>query len=78
MAQRNTFRDVIDKLERETPGTKFAIVKFFDETRPAIKNNISSESIILNKCKICGAPTPGEICEVCEDLESIRNLERAA
>lgn len=78
MAQRNTFRDVIDKLEGETPGTKFAIVKFFDETRPAIKKNISTENTVLNKCKICGAPTPGEICEVCNDLESIRSLDHAA
>ena len=77
MAQRNTFRDVIDKLERETPGTKFAIVKFFDKTRPAIKKDISTESTVLNKCKICGAPTPGKICEVCNDLESIRSLYHA-
>ncbi|WP_337861000.1 TIGR00269 family protein [Ferroplasma sp.] len=76
MAQRNSFREIVEKLEKETPGTKFAIVKFFDETRPAIKDNYIKENTVLNKCRICGAPTPGDICEVCNDLEQIRKIEK--
>jgi uncharacterized protein (TIGR00269 family) len=75
MAQRNSFRDIIEKLEKETPGTKFAIVKFFDETRKSIKEHYINENIKLNSCKICGAPTPGEICEVCSDLEHIKEID---
>jgi uncharacterized protein (TIGR00269 family) len=75
MAQRNTFREIIERLEKETPGTKFAIVKFFDETRKAIKDNYDQENTVLNRCKICGAPTPGEICEVCMDMEQIKKIE---
>ena len=76
MAQRNSFRDIIEKLEKETPGTKFAIVKFFDETRPAIRDSYVNENMKLNSCRTCGAPTPSDICEVCTDLEQIRKIDR--
>ena len=75
MAQRNTYRDIIDKLETETPGTRYAIVKFFDETRGPLRDYYQQENIKLNKCRICGAPTAGDICEVCKDLENIKKLE---
>jgi uncharacterized protein (TIGR00269 family) len=74
MAQRNTFRDVIERLEKETPGTKFAIVKFFDETRPAVRERFNMENIKLNSCRICGSPTPGDICNVCADLGRIKKI----
>ncbi len=74
MAQRNTFRGILEKLENETPGTKYAIVKFFDQTRPVLLDK-SQPEIKLNKCKICGSPTPGEICEVCQDLTEIKKIE---
>ncbi|MEM0139958.1 MAG: TIGR00269 family protein [Ferroplasma sp.] len=74
MAQRNTFRDIIQRLEDETPGTKYAIVKFFDQTRPMLESSQKGE-VKLNKCRICGAPTPGDICEVCLDLDKIKKME---
>ncbi len=75
MAQRNTFRDIVDKLENETPGSKYAIIKFFDKTRKPLKEYYKNDDIKLNKCKICGTPTPEDICEVCKDIKELKKIE---
>ena len=75
MAQRNIFRKLIDDLENETPGSKYAIIKFFDETREPLRDYFKTSEVKLNKCIKCGSPTTGELCEVCRDIESLRELE---
>ncbi|MCL4412954.1 MAG: TIGR00269 family protein [Candidatus Thermoplasmatota archaeon] len=61
-ALRNEFRDSIDRWEERTPGTKFAILNSYDRIREILDHNILPN---MNKCKICGAPTAGEICKSC-------------
>ncbi|HLH85701.1 MAG TPA: TIGR00269 family protein [Thermoplasmataceae archaeon] len=72
-AQRNTFREILTKLEERTPGVEFAIANFGEQVR-----NLAPASGTIgveqpNHCKICGAVSSGEICSVCLGLN--RNVE---
>ncbi|MGC8617725.1 MAG: TIGR00269 family protein [Thermoplasmata archaeon] len=61
-AIRNEFRESIDKWEERSPGTKYSILNSFDR----IKSLIPDEADVkMGKCKICGSPTPGDICQSC-------------
>lgn len=62
-AQRNTFRDIIETLEERTPGTSFAILKFFEGIRPSLAGRATQVS--LNNCSVCGQPTSGTLCPTC-------------
>jgi uncharacterized protein (TIGR00269 family) len=61
-AIRNEFRDSIDKWEERTPGTKYSIVNSFDRIKSLLPPD---NDIQIGRCKICGSPTPGEICQSC-------------
>ncbi|MGC8546326.1 MAG: TIGR00269 family protein [Thermoplasmata archaeon] len=63
-AIRNEFRESIDKWEERTPGTKFAILNSYDKIREILDANITGD-INVNRCRICGAPSAGEICKSC-------------
>jgi uncharacterized protein (TIGR00269 family) len=62
-AIRNEFRESIDLWEERTPGTKFSIVNLFDKIKDAIPTTDGQQ---MGKCRICGAPTSGEICKSCQ------------
>lgn len=59
---RNEFRDSIDIWEERTPGTKFAILNSFAKLKGFIPIEDATK---MGKCKICGSPTPGDICKSC-------------
>jgi uncharacterized protein (TIGR00269 family) len=61
-AQRNTFREILQKLEERSPGAKFGIVRFSDDLRSTITSEVYTD---IAKCKYCGAPTSAEVCAVC-------------
>jgi uncharacterized protein (TIGR00269 family) len=61
-AQRNTFREILQKLEERSPGAKFGIVRFSDDLRSTITSEVYTD---IGKCKYCGAPTSAEVCAVC-------------
>ena len=71
-ANRNKFRSLVSDLEEESPGTKFAIVNFLESIRKSLHD--SFEPVELKKCKSCGSSTTSEICVVCRDLESLRDI----
>ncbi len=64
MALRNEFREAIDKWEERTPGTKFAILNSYDKIKSTFEL-YGDKNMQINRCKICGAPTAGEICKKC-------------
>ncbi len=68
-AMRNDIRYFIDSMEEKRPGTMFAILRTFLQIHPHIQN--IGKKRPLNKCKICGAPTSGEICKTCQLLSQI-------
>jgi uncharacterized protein (TIGR00269 family) len=59
-AMRSDARRFLNQMEHKRPGTKFSVY----QTGLKIKGN--TESQVMNFCKICGAPTTGEICRSCE------------
>ena len=67
-AQRNTFREIIQKLEERSPGSKFGILRFTEDLRSSFHG--SEEDIQPGKCKFCGSPTSDEVCGVCRQIYS--------
>ncbi len=67
-AQRNIFRDVINRLSEYNPSTKFSMLKFFDKARSQKGGNDVKE---LHRCKVCGAPTENDICSACLAIENL-------
>ncbi len=59
-AMRSDVRRFINQMEHKRPGTMFTVY----QTGLKIRGN--KETPIMNYCKICGAPTTGEICRTCE------------
>ena len=67
-AIRNEFRESIDRWEERSPGTKYSIVNSFEKIRALLPPEVE---VKMGKCKICGSPTPGEICQSCSFEEEI-------
>lgn len=73
-ALRNEVRIFLNRLEFKHPSTKFTIYKAFERIRPAIEATIGE--VKLNECKICGEPTPEEICQACQMLKNLPKLKQ--
>jgi uncharacterized protein (TIGR00269 family) len=72
-AHRNTFREVIDILEERSPGTRQAMLSFYEGIKDGITN--ISASVNLKTCRNCGSPTTEDLCVVCRDLEFLKRRE---
>jgi uncharacterized protein (TIGR00269 family) len=62
LAIRNEFRDAIDAWEERTPGTKFSLINSYDKIKSLLSKE---EGKNIGRCRICGSPTPGDICQSC-------------
>jgi len=65
---RAKIRSTINKLEIEKPGTKLNIVNSFLEISSELKEKIESPK---GYCKICGLPSPNDVCSKCVILEKL-------
>jgi len=74
-AQRGRFRDILHRLEEESPGTRHAIVSGYDQMRPLLQAKYPPAT--LNACARCGEPTVNEICNACGLRERIARLDTA-
>lgn len=63
-AQRGRFREILHRLEEESPGTRHAIVSGYDQMRPLLQAKYPPAE--LKACARCGEPTVNEICKSCE------------
>jgi len=68
-ALRSDIRIMLNRLEEKHPGMKFTIFRSFERIRPALENLAEKEK--LGECEICGEPTTGKICKVCEMLQEL-------
>ncbi|MFQ6107080.1 MAG: TIGR00269 family protein [Thermoplasmata archaeon] len=75
-AQRGRFREVIDLLESESPGTRHSILKTYDILAPLILEKFPPGE--LNECRACGEPTGKETCRACEMIEKLRSKESSS
>jgi len=62
-ASRGQFRDIIEKLESNNPGTRHSIIKSYDGIKEFLINKYPPAE--LNKCPSCGEPTSQEFCKTC-------------
>ncbi len=69
-AQRNMYRDILYRLENNSPGTRHAILKSYDSISDLLRKKFPP--VKLKKCEICGEPTSQRICKVCEMKERLR------
>ena len=74
-AQRGRFRDIVHRLEEDSPGTRHAILRGYDQMRPLLQGKYPPAA--LNACARCGEPTVNVICKACELRERIARLETA-
>jgi uncharacterized protein (TIGR00269 family) len=70
-AQRGMFRDILLKVEGETPGTRHSLLRFHEQISPIIPNSESSST----PCNNCSEPVmnsaSGSICKACKLLEDM-------
>jgi uncharacterized protein (TIGR00269 family) len=65
-AMRNDIRGFLNRMEVKRPGTKFIVY------RTALKIIPIMMSVgVMGRCRICGEPTTGETCRVCQMVEEI-------
>jgi len=68
---RDEISKIINKIEKNHPGTKYAIVNSFLEILPLLKEKYKDE--IVKSCKKCKEPCSSDICKVCEMKSLINN-----
>ena len=66
---RNEVREFINKTGLKIPSIRENLLVAFDTISPLLKKNASE--IPIGRCKKCGAPTSGDLCQVCKLLETI-------
>jgi uncharacterized protein (TIGR00269 family) len=71
-AQRGRFREVLHRLEEESPGTRHAIVRGYDQMRPLLQ--AAYPPATLRECARCGGPTMSALCKACELRERIDEI----
>jgi uncharacterized protein (TIGR00269 family) len=62
-AQRGRFREILNRLEEDSPGTRHAIVQGYEKLRPLLSEHFAMESV--HACPECGEPTANELCKAC-------------
>ncbi|MBX6377815.1 MAG: TIGR00269 family protein [Clostridia bacterium] len=68
-ARSHLFKDVLNRLERESPGTKQRFLfGFYERGRRGFAEDDGAE---LRPCRLCGQPTPGDVCAFCRMTERI-------
>lgn len=67
-AVRNSYREMIAKMEEEFPGTRYSILSSYDSMREALRDLYPPAK--LNLCK-CGEPAIGERCKSCQLLDEV-------
>lgn len=68
-ASRRIFRDIIDQLEYNNPGTRHSILNSYENIKDLLIKKYPPAN--LNHCKKCGEPTSQNICKTCILKEKI-------
>ena len=68
-ALRGVFRNIIDNLEYDHPGTRHSILNSYNGIKDVLLEKYPP--VELNKCEKCGEPTSQKICKACTFREII-------
>lgn len=73
-ALRGKYRDIINSLESDTPGTRHALLKSYDAISDALAKSFPRAQ--LNKCSECGEPTLNTICKACSMVRDLGGMRK--
>ena len=62
-ALRGSYRDIVDTLEENTPGTRHSIMNSYESIKDLLLQQYPA--IHLNTCSSCGEPTSQKTCKTC-------------
>ena len=68
-ALRNDIRTMLNRMEERHPGIKYTVFRSAEKLQKALKESMVKEN--FGRCSICGEPTLGTVCKVCEMLEDL-------
>ncbi|MEW6046959.1 MAG: TIGR00269 family protein [Bacillota bacterium] len=68
-ATSHLYKEVLNRLEEAAPGTKDQFLFGFYERG---RRHFPREAPALRPCRVCGEPTPGEVCAFCRLAERAR------
>jgi len=71
-ALRNDIRTMLNRIEHKHAGTLFTVFRSMEKIRPALE--AFAEEVKLQDCRLCGEPTVGDLCRVCQMLQELRVL----
>ena len=71
-ALRNDIRTMLNRMEHKHAGTLFTVFRSMEKIRPALE--AFAEGVKLQDCRLCGEPTVGDLCRVCQMLQELRVL----
>lgn len=78
-AKRNAYREMLNNFEEKFPGTKYAVLRFYEEIKPMFKKKGKKAALrALKKCAECGEPTEKELCMACARLKKIKEIKKSA
>ncbi|HID72125.1 MAG TPA: TIGR00269 family protein [Thermoplasmata archaeon] len=69
-AHRGLFRELLGRLEMNTPGTRHAFLRIYDTLYDSIIKKEPPASLKI--CEKCGEPSSGTVCKTCLFLEEVK------
>ncbi|GAB6065505.1 TIGR00269 family protein [Aquifex pyrophilus] len=64
------YKEILNRIDERSPGTKLRF--YLDYLRKVYPKFKKEEKKELQRCKVCGEPTMGEICPVCRLKEKVK------
>lgn len=68
-ALRSDIRLFLNRMEEKHAGIKFTLFKSVEKIKPALEKAVAETK--LRECKLCGEPTVGDVCKVCQILQTL-------
>jgi uncharacterized protein (TIGR00269 family) len=60
------YKGALNAIEEQSPGTKASFLfGFLDRAHEHFATDVVEERADLQACRVCGSPTPGEVCAFC-------------
>ena len=73
------YKESLNAVEAQSPGTKATFyLGFLDKIAPLLADRRVPDDVELRACASCGAPTTGEVCAFCRQLDAVRGHDPVA
>jgi uncharacterized protein (TIGR00269 family) len=73
-ALRGKYRDILNELEKDTPGTRHAFLQSYDSIVDALTKSFPPAELL--KCQQCGEPTLNTICKSCSMVKELKGMKK--